>query len=80
LIGSVVVTGLQLTGLGIGAGLAGAIALGRATRALLFGVSPHDPITFVAAGALLMSVAVAACLIPARCAALVDPLVALREE
>jgi ABC-type antimicrobial peptide transport system permease subunit len=79
-VGGVVVTGLRLTGLGIGAGMAGAIALSRATRSLLFGVSPHDPITFVAAGALLVSVAFVVCLVPARRAALVDPLVALREE
>jgi putative ABC transport system permease protein len=46
----------------------------------LFGVSAHDPLTFVAVAILLIIVAVAACYIPARRAMRVDPMVALRHD
>ena len=72
--------GLGLTVLGIGLGLAGALALTRLIETLLFGISATDPLTFIAIALLLMAVALLACWIPARRAARVDPLVALRYE
>ena len=72
--------GLIQVGIGISTGLAGAYALSRVLRAVLVQVSPSDPATFAAITVLLTSVAIAACLIPARRATRVDPLVALRAE
>jgi putative ABC transport system permease protein len=60
--------------------VAGAMALGRLTRGVLFGVGPGDPITLIAAGGLLGLVSIAACYVPARRAARVDPVVALADE
>jgi len=68
--------GLVLGGLGLG--LVGAIALSRLIERLLFGVPGTDPFTYVAVALLLLGVAAIACLLPARRAASVDPLVALR--
>jgi ABC-type antimicrobial peptide transport system permease subunit len=65
---------------GIVVGLAGALALGRTMATLVFGVSTRDPITFAIVPALLAIVATAATLVPARRAARVDPMVALRED
>jgi putative ABC transport system permease protein len=65
---------------GLIAGLAGAVVLTRLLQALLFGVSPTDPLTFVVVAAVLTAVAFAATLLPARRAACVDPLPALRTE
>ena len=65
---------------GIGVGLAGAYALSRLLATLLFGIQPRDPVTFAVVAALLSAVALAACLVPARRASRVDPIVALREE
>ena len=76
----VVRQGLQLTGIGIVLGLAGAAALTRVMTSLLFGVSTTDAFVFGTVPALLVAVAFAATAIPAWRATLVDPMVALREE
>jgi len=72
--------GLVLASLGVAIGLAGAFALTRLMSSLLFEVKPTDAQTFIAVSALLIFVALLACLIPARRATKVDPLVALRYE
>jgi predicted permease len=72
--------GLQLTLAGLLLGLAGALMLTRVLASSLFGVSALDPITFAAVPALLLLVTIAACLVPARRAAKVDPMRTLRYE
>lgn len=66
--------------LGIAVGLLGALAFSRALDGLLHGVSPADPATFVAVALILGTVALLASLVPARRAAAVDPIMALRAE
>jgi putative ABC transport system permease protein len=72
--------GLRLTTLGLGIGLAGAFALTRFMRNLLYDVSPADPPTFLAVVVILTVFALMACYVPARRATRVDPLIALRCE
>ena len=72
--------GMLLAGLGLVLGLAGAVAATRLLTSMLFEVKPGDPATYAAVAALLGIVALAASYIPARRAARVDPLVALRQE
>jgi putative ABC transport system permease protein len=72
--------GMQLVALGVVTGLVAAVALARALRSLLYGVTSHDPATMLAVPALLALVALVACLVPARRASRIDPLVALRQE
>ena len=66
--------------LGLGMGLVMAVGAGRAVRAMLFDVSPFDPITLVSVSFVLLTVGALACYIPARRAMRVDPLAALRTE
>jgi len=76
---SVVWRGVRYAGLGVAIGLAGAFGITRVMRSLLFGVSPTDPATFVGLSAFLVLVAAVASYVPARQAANIDPMVALRE-
>lgn len=71
---------MRLTFVGVVLGLVAAYALTRLMTSLLFGVTPTDVMTFVLVSISLSLVALIACLIPARRATRVDPLVALRYE
>lgn len=72
--------GMTITVTGIVLGIVGALGLARVTQSLLFGVSPTDPTTYLGVGSMILVVALLACLIPARRAMRVDPLVAIRNE
>jgi ABC-type antimicrobial peptide transport system permease subunit len=72
--------GMTLALTGVAIGLAGAFALTRLMRSLLFGVRSSDPLTFVAIAALLTLIALLASYIPARRAARIDPMVSMRCE
>jgi len=79
-IGLVVKDGMRVAIAGVAVGLAGALALGRALSSLVFGVTVRDPAIFAVVAAVLAAVALAACALPARRAARIDPMVALRDE
>jgi putative ABC transport system permease protein len=72
--------GLTLTGIGLAAGIAASFLVNRALTTLLFNVKPNDPATLAVVAALIAVVAICACLIPARNATRVDPLVVLRQD
>jgi putative ABC transport system permease protein len=72
--------GTVLIAIGLIVGAGGAIALTRLLKSLLAGVSPLDPVTFAVAGLLLASIALIGCVVPARRATRVDPMIALRAE
>ncbi len=72
--------GLRLTLIGIALGAAGALALMRVLSSLLYGISPTDPLTLIFASLVLAGIALLASYLPARRAARIDPMVALRYE
>src|ERR1051325_3392318 len=76
----IVSQGMRMVMIGLMLGLMGAFALTRVFASLLLGVGTTDPLTFVGVAVLLVAIALLACWIPARRAAKVDPLVALRTE
>jgi putative ABC transport system permease protein len=76
----VVGRGVRLTLVGVAAGIVAAIMMARLAAAVLFAVKPTDPLALALAAAILGGVSVAACVIPARRASRVDPVVALAEE
>jgi putative ABC transport system permease protein len=80
LVQMVIRQGMALVAVGLGIGLTCAWALTRSLRALLFQVTPTDPMTFAAVAVLLACAALVACYVPARRASRIDPLVALRSE
>jgi putative ABC transport system permease protein len=79
-LGLIVSEGMRVVLLGLVIGLAGGLALGRTVESLVYGVGVRDPKIYFVVAAILTAVALAACSIPARRAAGVDPMVALREE
>jgi ABC-type antimicrobial peptide transport system permease subunit len=76
----VVRRGMTLTVIGVVIGTVGALATSRYMADVLYGVGPTDPVTFIAVAAVLLGVAALASWVPARRAAAVDPVVALRAE
>jgi putative ABC transport system permease protein len=76
----VVVQGMRLPVIGIALGIVAALAVSRTMAHLLFGTRPTDPMTYVGVALTLAAVALGACIVPARRAARVDPVVALRAE
>lgn len=80
IVGLILKQGLWKAGLGVGLGLVGAFLLSRSMTSLLFGVTPTEPLVYAAVSAVLIAVALLASYLPARRAAKIDPLVALRDE
>ena len=80
ILGLVTGLGLRLSCIGVAIGIALALGLTRVIRQFLFGVTATDPVTFGEVGLGLLGIALLACYIPARRAAKVDPMVALRHE
>ena len=79
-LGLILKAGMLMAAAGLVIGFLGALALTRLITTLLFGVSARDPITIAGVGAILATVALFACYVPARRAAKVDPMICLRYE
>jgi predicted permease len=79
-LGMVLGEGMVLAGVGLVAGIAGALMATRVMTTLLYGVKPTDPLTLAGVSMLVLLVALAACYVPARRASAVDPMLVLREE
>ena len=77
-LGMILRQGLRLVCIGLVLGAAGALAFSRLMAGLLFGIRPTDAATFALTGVVLLIIATLACLVPARRASTVDPMVALR--
>jgi putative ABC transport system permease protein len=78
--GMILSQGSILVAIGLGAGIIAALGLTRLMTAMLYGVTPTDPLAYLGGAVLLAGVALLACWIPARRATRVDPMVALRYE
>jgi ABC-type antimicrobial peptide transport system permease subunit len=76
---TIVGEGAILAATGVAIGCAGALAVGRALRSLLHGVSPHDPATLIAVCTFVAATSLLACYLPARRAGRIDPIALLRE-
>jgi putative ABC transport system permease protein len=76
----IVTQGLRLASIGLAIGLVAAFWFAKLMTALVYGVATTDPATYAGTTAVLAAVAMIACLVPARIAARVDPIIALREE
>jgi ABC-type antimicrobial peptide transport system permease subunit len=74
----IIAHGLRLLAIGSALGFVGALVSTRLIATQLFGVTPHDPLTFAAVGAVLATTGLIACAIPALRATRVDPITALR--
>jgi len=77
---AVVLRGVRYAAIGVGVGLAGALAVTRVMRTLLFGVSATDPVTFVGLAVLLILIAALASYLPARQASTINPMEAMRAD
>jgi predicted permease len=79
-LGEILGEGMRQAGTGLAVGVLASLAFAGVVRSQLFGLEPTDPVTFVGASAVLLLAAALACIVPARRAAAVDAMVALREE
>ena len=70
--------GSVLLGVGLALGIVGALVVARVIRGLLFGVAPHDPVTFLGVALMMATIGLVACWIPARRAARIDPAISMR--
>jgi putative ABC transport system permease protein len=80
IIGMILRQGMVLALAGVAIGLLGAFELIHAVKSFLYGVTPNDPATFAGVASVLAAAALAACYVPARRAARIDPLRALRTD